>query len=72
LLLQVEGKTAKQKNPYNKNSMAWAAWILARLGNWSGYRSHGPPGYISIKNGLDSFNMLIKGFGFAIKDVYKD
>jgi len=72
LLLQVEGKTAKQKNPYNKNSMAWAAWILARLGNWSGYRSHGPPGYISIKNGLDSFNILIKGFEFAIKDVYKD
>ena len=72
LLLQVEGKTTKQKNPYYRNSMAWAAWILARLDNWSGYSSHGPPGYITIKNGLAAFNILAKGYEIAIKDVYKD
>ena len=71
LLLQVEGKTTKQKNPYYRNSMAWAAWILARLDNWSGYSSHGPPGYITIKNGLAAFNILAKGYEIAIKPCIK-
>ncbi len=31
---QVEGKTAKQKNPHTRRGRAWAAWIIARLGGW--------------------------------------
>ena len=29
---RLEGKTAKQKNPHPQHSLAWAAWIVARLG----------------------------------------
>ena len=31
---QVEGKTGKQKNPHTRHGLAWAAWIIARLGGW--------------------------------------
>src|SRR6202011_662925 len=29
---RIEGKTALQKNPHPKHSLAWASWIIARLG----------------------------------------
>lgn len=28
----VEGKTQLQQNPYPLSSLAWATWIIARLG----------------------------------------
>ena len=33
----LEGKTEKQKNPHPKGSLAFAAWVCARLGGWTGY-----------------------------------
>ena len=39
-----EGKTAKQKNPHPPASLAYAAWVFARLGGWTGY--YGKPGPI--------------------------
>ncbi|MGL4962523.1 MAG: hypothetical protein ACRC67_14925, partial [Inquilinus sp.] len=39
---QLEGKTQRQKNPHPKGSLAYAAWVCARLGGWTGY--YGKPG----------------------------
>ncbi len=62
-----EAKTARQKNPHSHASMAWAAWIVARLGGWDGYRSSRPPGPITFKHGLDQFHAIARGW--ALKDV---
>lgn len=44
--------TKARGNRFREFSLAWAAWIIARLGGWTGYDST-PPGYIRMKNGLD-------------------
>lgn len=74
LLQKVEGKTVKQQNPYHEQTLGWASWIIARLGKWSGYSSHGPPGYITIKNGYENFNQQYQVFEmlYKPKNVYKD
>lgn len=57
-----DGKTALQSNPHRKKTLAWAAWIIAKLGGWSGYASHKPPGPITIHNGLDYFQKFFAGW----------
>jgi len=63
-----EGKTDKQQNPYKKRSLAWASWIIARLGGWKGYQSQRPPGLITWLNGLKKFYSLFEGWTLP-KDV---
>lgn len=71
---KLEGNTTKQQNPYPPENLAWATWVLARLGNWNGYQKSGPPGYITIKNGFDKFNFQFEIYDLLYneKDVYKD
>jgi hypothetical protein len=56
------GKTAKQLNPHPQDSLAWAAWIIARLGGWTGYASQKPPGPKTIHLGLTTFQALAQGW----------
>jgi hypothetical protein len=46
---KLEGKTQRQKNPHPKGSLAYAAWICARLGGWTGY--YGKPGPVVMLQG---------------------
>jgi hypothetical protein len=50
---RLEGKTERQKNPHPKGSLAYAAWVCARLGGWTGY--YGKPGPIVMLEGWRYF-----------------
>jgi hypothetical protein len=65
---RLEGKTEKQKNPYEKGKLSWAAWIIARLGGWKGYGSERPPGPITMLRGQIEFSSICRGW-FLAKDV---
>jgi hypothetical protein len=56
---QLEGKTQKQKNPHPKGSLAYAAWVCARLGGWNCY--YGKPGPITMLNGWREFQAARRG-----------
>ena len=59
----LEGKTVRQKNPHPQNSLAWAAWIIARLGGWDCYGK--PPGPITMRHGLERFYPINHGWHLA-------
>lgn len=61
----LEGKTLKQKNPHIEYSLAWAAWIVARLGGWKGYASERPPGPITMLHGLQALASIRQGWSLA-------
>jgi hypothetical protein len=64
---QFEARSKRLKNPYPSDSLAWAAWIIGRLGGWDGYPSSKPPGPITFKNGLDYFRAVAAGW--SLRDV---
>lgn len=58
-----EGSSSQQQNPFPVNSLAWAAWIIGRIGGWKGsYKQADPAGPITIKRGLEIFNQLFTGW----------
>jgi hypothetical protein len=64
---QLEARSKRLKNPHPSHHLAWAAWIIGRLGGWDGYRSSKPPGPITIKNGLEYFHAVAAGW--SLRDV---
>jgi hypothetical protein len=64
---EVQGTTKLQRNPHRKKTLKWAAWIIARLGGWDGYKSSKPPGPITFKHGLEEFHAMVAGW--SLRDV---
>ncbi len=59
----LEGGTERQKNPHHHGTLAWLAWIAARLGGWNCY--YKPPGPKTMARGLDRLIDRIAGFKLA-------
>jgi hypothetical protein len=66
LIKTLEGKTQAQKNNYPAETMAWAVWVIARLGGWKGYsKSESPPGNKTMRIGWNDFNRIYQGWNIA-------
>ena len=64
---QLTGTTEKQRNPFLAGSLAWASWVIARLGGWKGYPSERPAGPITMYRGLAVFEAQLQGWLLAKK-----
>ena len=60
-------RNARQKNPHPKGSLAFATWVIARLGGWTGY--YGKPGPKVMRRGLDDFQRIKYGATLRLHDV---
>jgi hypothetical protein len=63
----LEAQSKRLRNPHPPDSLAWAAWIIGRLGGWDGYPSSKPPGPITMKHGLEYFHAAAAGW--SLRDV---
>jgi hypothetical protein len=63
----LQGRTAKLRNPHDPGRLAWLAWIVARLGGWSGYTSRGykPAGPKTMHQGLIRLDQILLGWHLA-------
>jgi hypothetical protein len=65
LSAKLEGKTRRQKNPHPKGSLAFVAWIAARLGGWNCY--YKPPGPKTMRDGWNQLAARLEGYALAIE-----
>ena len=60
---KLEGKTERQKNPHRPGSLAFVAWIAARLGGWNCY--YKPPGPKTMRTGWNRLTATLDGYMLA-------
>jgi hypothetical protein len=60
---KLEGATVKQKNPHPPGSLAFIAWIAARLGGWNCY--YGKPGPKTMRIGWTQLATTLTGYVLA-------
>jgi hypothetical protein len=64
---KLAGKTQRQRNPHPRGSLAFAAWVIARLGGWTGY--YGKPGSKVMRRGIQDFRAIKYGTTLVAHDV---
>ena len=62
--VSLEGSTARQKNHHPQGSLAWVAWVVARLGGWNCY--YKPPGPKTMADGWKRLAERLEGYRLAI------
>jgi hypothetical protein len=62
---KLEGKTLRQKNPHPADSLAFVAWVAARLGGWNCY--YKPPGPKTMREGWNQLAARLEGYALAIE-----
>jgi hypothetical protein len=60
---KLEGKTLRQQNPHPPGSLAFVAWIAARLGGWNCY--YKPPGPKTMHCGWSQLAARLEGYALA-------
>lgn len=60
-----EQKKTQVKNTNSSKRLSWATWIIARLGGWKGATKQRPPGPITMKKGLEKFDLIFHGWKLA-------
>jgi hypothetical protein len=60
----LEGRTERQKNPWEKGSLSWLAWITARLGGWNCY--YKKPGPKTMADGWKRLRAMLDGAAIAM------
>lgn len=60
---KLEGQTQRQKNPHPSGSLAFVAWIAARLGGWNCY--YKPPGPKTMRDGWTRLAATLEGYALA-------
>ena len=63
---QLQDKTERQKTPHPRGSLAYAAWVCARLGGWTGY--YGKPGPLVMLHGWQDFQAAKRGVQLLTPD----
>ena len=62
---KLEQKKTQVKNESSTKKLSWASWIIARLGGWKGATKQRPPGPITMKKGVDKFDLIFQGWSLA-------
>ena len=60
-----EQKRTQVKNTNSTKKLSWATWIIARMGGWKGAIKQRPPGPITLKKGLEKFELIFHGWKMA-------